>query len=581
MPFMKAFISKVLLELNGFNQEVIAKLLVRDQFILILLSLWGLIGTVLSSFSVAYIVDYATDSTLSGIICFFISFFVLTSLHVLLVTSSGMELSIKSQNRLNWRPSNFRPLSYFMVGVLFSQPIVLTYLSMTQQLESAVSIQHLNLQVDSIKKRYASYAELKKLQLLQLQTYRNIADMNGPDVTSMYVKKALLIDDGDASETLKELKESLITLGFDVSLISKVFETNLDIEIKNYYEKINPGDISIFVYRGPSKITSDHSLEMTQAKAGLFSHSVDADSLISIISNKKVLASYFLFSLSPDIEKIKENKSINWESHENTYVASLGNDVYGDLIKTFTKNLSNAVELNSVASSTASKLIASDSTLQLLQTTPAKLPVFLTWSKNLFFKDMNKLEMEALIPVKDSCRTYTIFEQNTFAKCLEAEEIIVKSELQFINDMQDKNIQSIEVVKAKKLKSPSIVMNYSGWVVKHFSLAIFYSLFAIVIVVGAFIIRDQYKTGSINRYEAKRVQLSRIYLHNEFKTYRNVLRKVIKRFVNNGEPFDEVSIQHPLYKPYSKDREQKADVDGDDLYKMLAEALKNNMRSTS
>jgi hypothetical protein len=579
---MQAFITRVVFELNGFNPFVVNRLGLKDQFTLISLSLWGLVGTVLSAYSVAYIVHYATDSITFSILSFLICFFVLISLHVLLVTSSSMELNIKPNKRSDWRPSKFRPLTYFMVGLLFSQPIVLTGLSVTDTLESNVSIQNLDTQIESVKNRYKAYSDLKNLKLIQLQTYRNIADQNAPNVTIKYFKKAILIDNaGDVSDSFKLLEDKLNSLGFKITTISNTFGADLDLKIRSYYDSINTGDISLLIYRGPSKITSDHSLELTQKKQGLFAHSVDVDSLISIISNKKPLASYFLFSLSPEGNNSENIESIDWENYENTHIASLSNDTDGELIRALEKKLEDPIELNGIFQSVEEELVQTKRADSKLSQTPnLKFPIFLSWSQGSFYKELNKSEMEGLLPSSDYCKTYSSLEQSSFSKCLEAEENIVNAEIRFINEMRGKNVQSIEVVKARKLKAPSIVMNYTGWVTKHLFLTFSLSLIAMFIVTGAYIIRDYSSIGAIVKYESKGVQMSRIGLHQQFRAYRTVIKRIRKRFSKEGEKFDNIELQHPLYRTHLKERKQKPDSSGDDLYKTLIEAIKIKKRSS-
>ncbi|MFQ6403232.1 MULTISPECIES: hypothetical protein [Bacteria] len=577
---MKAFISRVLFEFNGFNPEVIERLRGEDQFKLVALSIWALAGTLLCALSIGYIVSYAAVSVLSGVISFFIAFFVLVSLNVLLVTTSGMESNLKPLERKKWQPSKFRPLSYFMVGLLFSQPILLAWLSLTDQLESNVSIRHLDTQIESISNQYKNYSAQKNLRLIQLETYRNLADKNAPNVTAKYVKKAILIDDGDSKDTLEQLKNKLVGLGFDVTSLSKVYGVDLDAKIKSYYDNISAGDISLFVYRGPSKVTSDHSLELTPPNAGMFSHSVDTDSLISIVANKKPLASYFLFSLSASSDSAKISKTINWENQESSYVMSLSNDERGELVESFLKNLNESVELNNTFRTTASEFASDEENPRLYQSLQLQFPILLTWGQGQFYKEMSRVDMDGMLPAGDYCKTYSGFEQSTFAKCLEAEEGIVKSELQFIDEMLAKNVQSIEEVKTKKLQNPSILFNYTGWFVKHVFLAIILSLFVILFVGGPYIYRDYINTGVILRYELKSIQFSRVSLHKQFRIFRTVIRNIRNRFIKEGEPFDETAIQHPLYKSNVKERKKKPNSTGDDLYRSLREAIKNNKRSS-
>lgn len=577
---MRAFFYRWLFELSGFNPEVMRKLGTTDQFSLFTLSAWGLIGTFLSAFSVAYLVHYSTESILSSYISFVLCFFILVSLHVLLVTSSGMELQTKAINRPHWMPSRYRPFTYLVVSLLFSQSILLAFLSIAHQLETNVSIHNLDLQIESIKSRYSNYSSLKNLRLLQLETFRNIADKEAPDVTAKYVKKALLIDDGDASQNINDLKEKLASLGFDVTLIAKTYGANLDIKIKDYYEHINTGDISIIVYRGPSRVALDNSLELIQQSSSMLAHSVDVDSLISIIANKRVLASYFLFSLPPEISNSESTRQVKWESRDNTYIASLNDDLNGELITSLINILEGSDELNKAIYSSVSDFAADDKKYHFVQSSPFSLPVFMSWRSGLFYKEMNRSEMEGLIPPSDYCKAYSALEQSTFAKCLEAEEEIVNSELKFINEMREKNIQSIEAVKLRKLQNPSMVVNYTGWLSKHIFLSIVLTLVAIVIVAGPYVVRDFIAPHSIVKYESKSVQLSRVRLHQQFKEYRRVVTEIRQRYSKEGEQFDEVVIQHPLYKVHNKERQKKPNSGGDDLYQLLSDALRNNIRST-
>lgn len=573
---MKAFFEKVLLELNGLDPDITRRLGLKDQLSLASISLWGLTGTLLSAFSIAYIVEYVTDSTLLSTVVFLLCFFVLISIHVLLVTSSSIELNTKPSKRHQWIPTKFRPLSYFMVGLLFSQPIVLTTLSLTNNLESNVSIQSLYSQIEVIKSKYASYATLKKLKLMQIQSYRNIVDKDAPDVTIEYKKKAFLIDNDDASEIFNELKEALQAKGFKVTLIVKVFGEDLDLKLKGYYEGINPGDISLIVFRGPIRVSSDHSLEITKPNAGFLSHTVDVESLISIIANKKPLASYLLFSLPPNQVGTNEARDVHWSNHESTYIASRNNDAHAGLLKSLVDNLSNSDEMNETVQLTTQSIDAAES----VQTPSLRLPIFMSWEKGYFYKEFNSAQMENLLPTTDYCKTYAKYEQITFAECLLAEERMVKGELQFIEEMRTKNIQSVEKVIARKLKSPSVVMNYTGWVTNHGFFTFLLTFIAIVLVVGGYITRDLLAIGSIVRYETKSVQLSKICLHHEFRLFRIIIRKVRKKFSQQGEHFDNAHIQHPIYKPIIKERKKKSNSSPDDLYKTLKEAISNKQRNT-
>jgi hypothetical protein len=573
---MKAILEKVLFEVNGLDPEVTRRLGLKEQLSLASISLWGLAGTLLSAFSMAYIVEYVTDSTLLGTVGFVLCFFVLISLHVLLVTSSSIELNTKHSKRQQWIPTKFRPLSYFMVGLLFSQPIVLTTLSLTNSLESNVSIQSLHSQIEVIKSKYASFAALKNLKLMQIQSFRNVVDKDAPDVTIKYKKKAFLINNDDASEIFNDLEEALQAKGFQVTLISKTFGENLDLKFKEYYADINPGDISLIVFRGPSRVSPDHSLEITKPNAGFLSHAVDVDSLISIIANKKPLASYLLFSLLPNHVGARDTNGITWFNHENTYIASQMNDMQAALLKSFVNNLKNSDDMNEIVH------LATRSTdaAELNQTSRLKLPIFMSWEKGYFYKQMTSAQLEDLLPASDYCQTYSKYAQITFAECLAAEERMVIGELQFIEEMRAKNIESVDQVIARKLKSPSIVMSYTGWVRKHGFLTIFLTLISILFVAGGYITRDFLAINSIVKYETKSVQLSKICLHHEFKLFRTVIRKVRKNYSQEGEHLDNTEIQHPLYKPVIKVRKRKPNSSPDDLYKTLKEAISNKKRGS-
>lgn len=573
---MKAFFEKVLFELNGLDPEITRRLGLKDQLSLASISLWGLAGTLLSAFSMAYIVEFVTDSALLGTVGFILCFFVLISLHVLLVTSSSIELNTKPSKRQHWIPTKFRPLSYFMVGLLFSQPIVLTTLSLTNSLESKVSIQSLHSQMEVIKSKYASFAALKNLKLMQIQSFRNVVDKDAPDVTIKYKKKAFLINNADAPETFNDLEEALQAKGFEVTLISKIFGEDLDLKFKEYYADINPGDISLIVFRGFSRISPDHSLEITKPNAGFLSHAIDVDSLISIIANKKPLASYLLFSLLPNHIGASDAIGITWSNHENTYIASQKNDIQAALLKSFMNNLKNSDDMNEIVHLATRSIDAAE----LNQTSRLKLPIFMSWEKGYFYKEMTSAQLQNLLPASDYCQTYSKYSQITFAECLAAEERMVKGELQFIEEMRAKNIDSVDQVIARKLKSPSIVMSYTGWVRKHGFLTIFLTLISILFVAGGYITRDFLAIISIVKYETKSVQLSKICLHHEFKLFRTVIRKVRKKYSQEGEHLDNSEIQHPLYKPVIKERRKKPNSSPDDLYKTLKEAISNKKRSS-
>jgi hypothetical protein len=574
------FFDRLFGALCGFNSKSMRKLNFRDQLKIKFLSIWGLIGTLICAFSSAYLTFHATNVIWLAVLFFIFVAFLLIALQILLVTSSGMDLTIKPMDRKKWRPSIFRFITVLIIGIIFSQPVVFTTMALNNFLNSNASIQNLNVQEQAIINKYKNNIKENNLQITKVQTLRNLIDENAPNVIPRYVKKALIIDDGKTVGPINNTVNILKGLGFQTTHVSKVYGANLEFKIKDYFEHLDSGDISLVIYRGNAKVSLSQTLMLVNSDLKSTEDGVEVDNIITIIKNRKPLNSYFLFSI-PSIELNSISLDlIKWPKQGNAFSAFLINDNANEtLLDIFTSKLLTSKEMNTALANTiasAKENITDSQKLQYYQ--PTTLPFFLSWSEGLFYEKYDKESLKKILPKNESCNIYTEFDQKLVARCLTSEESISNSQIRFMNEMMITDVENIESLKKQKILKPSIIFNYFGAIWEHKFSTFIFTILAIFSISGGIIIRDFF-TSAIVSYESENNKLSRVTVHLAFKQYRQKLRDLRKAMMLEGEFFDNDTIQHPLYRIPIPKKITKNDIKNDEFYNLLSSQINSKYKS--
>ena len=261
-------------ELCGFKARELSSLPTATKYALERSNLLIIGSLLFCAYSVFYLLNLTTISVTTAISVTLFTIVILFCLQNLIVSASGMGCEkLYSGNDLAWQPAKIRVYIFFIIALIFSQPLLLSLYSQVYEKEINQSIEeqknlHQEFLENSLKAKEDNLnAQLSK----QHEILERLTGISSPDTivlppnqitttleTSTSHRKAILIGnqayptaplfnpDKDAQDMSNALKE----IGFNTVLINDGTKATMEMEIHKYIETILPGDISYFYYSG-------------------------------------------------------------------------------------------------------------------------------------------------------------------------------------------------------------------------------------------------------------------------------------------------------------------------------------------
>ena len=236
-----------------------------------------IVGSLLfCAYSAFYLLNLTTISVTTAISVTLFTIVILFCLQNLIVSASGMGCDKSySENSPVWQPAKIRIYIFFIIALIFSQPLLLSLYSQVYEEEINQSIEEQkNLRQEFLENSFKETEDNLTAQLnSQHEILERLTGISSPDTIvlppdqitinttqdlNISRRKALLIGnqayptaplvnpDKDAQDMSNTLKE----IGFNTVLITDGSKSTMEIEINKYIESIQPGDISYFYYSG-------------------------------------------------------------------------------------------------------------------------------------------------------------------------------------------------------------------------------------------------------------------------------------------------------------------------------------------
>jgi len=263
-------------ELCGFKARELSSLPTATKYALERSNLFIVGSFLFCAYSAFYLLNLTTISFKTAIVITLFTIVILFCLQNLIVSASGMGCDKSySENDPAWQPAKIRVYIFFIIALIFSQPLLLSLYSQVYEKEINQSIEEQrNLHQEFLEN---SFKEKEDEITAQLNSQHEIIDrLNGinssdtmvlppnpitinttQDIKNLH-RKALLIGNQaypnaplvnpvkDAQDMSNALKE----IGFNTVLVTDGSKSTMEIEINKYIESIQPGDISYFYYSG-------------------------------------------------------------------------------------------------------------------------------------------------------------------------------------------------------------------------------------------------------------------------------------------------------------------------------------------
>jgi hypothetical protein len=261
-------------ELCGFKARELSALPTAIKYALEIKNLLIVSSLLFCAYSVFYLFQLITVSITTAIIITLFTVVLLFCLQNLIISASGMgcEKDSPSNNAL-WRPASLRIYIFFVVALIFSQPLLLALYSQIYESEINQSIdEQKNLRQEFLQNSLKIKEDNLNAQLSrQHEILERLTGISLPNTivlppnqitttleTNTSHRKAILIGNQayptaalfNSDRDAKDMSKALTEIGFSTLLITDGTKATMETEIHKYIETIEPGDISYFYYSG-------------------------------------------------------------------------------------------------------------------------------------------------------------------------------------------------------------------------------------------------------------------------------------------------------------------------------------------
>ena len=259
--------------ISGFQPDTVKRLAPGAYRQLWLDSAWAVIGLLLCGVSAAYLFWFCTYSWLNSLTVGLLVVAILFALQGLVNSGTGLDYSKVAEKQKAWRPNPLYAGSFFLLTLIFSQPLLIYLHSEFDSGTIQVTINEgkaLRLELyknsrkveeDTLQSRLAALTEA-------LSQHDNVAPIAPPtqpveaDIAPATHpdgrRKALLIGNqsypsaplNNPRKDAHDLSAALKNIGFSVTEISDGTRKTMELAIDSYIKSLKPGDISVLYYSG-------------------------------------------------------------------------------------------------------------------------------------------------------------------------------------------------------------------------------------------------------------------------------------------------------------------------------------------
>ncbi len=261
-------------ELCGFKARELSALPKAIKYALERKNLLIVGALLFCAYSVFYLFQLTTVSITTAIIITLFTVVLLFCLQNLIISATGMGCEkAYSSNNATWRPATIRIYIFFIITLIFSQPLLLAIYSQIYKSEINQSIdEQKNLRQEFLQNSLKAKEDNLNAQLSKqhetLERLTGISSQNTivlpPDQntttleTNTSHRKAILIGNQayptarllNPNKDAQDMSKALTEIGFSTLLITDGTKATMEMEIYKYIETIQPGDISYFYYSG-------------------------------------------------------------------------------------------------------------------------------------------------------------------------------------------------------------------------------------------------------------------------------------------------------------------------------------------
>lgn len=335
--------ARIFCTIAGFQPDIVNKLPVAVVRRLGIDSAWALGGILACGVSTVYLFWFCTASWVVAIASGLIVVAILVALQGIVITGTGFDFSQTAEARHRWRPSKARAGLFILLGVIFSQPLLIHvyqkfYAPDIPRLINAGKVLKLELFKSSRKReeaallmQLAALSEASGRQAIRTDTSKvpgETSIASGVNFDSR--RKALLIGNQsyrsvpaleNATKDSVDMAKALRKIGFSVTQHADGTRKDMEIALDRYIRSIKPGDISLLYYSGHGfqhlgnnyLVGVDASLSDTKA--------VGVNNLIESISARQPLASVVVLDACRNFALGGAGGLATTEAGLNTYIA--------------------------------------------------------------------------------------------------------------------------------------------------------------------------------------------------------------------------------------------------------------------
>lgn len=535
--------------LSGFSVDTLRHLPKNATQKIELLSFWTFLGVFFSCLSVAYIIQISTKVWVLSMLSFFFIFFVLYLIQSLLLTTSFIEIETLPGNVYKWQPTKVRVIIFSFIGILFSQPVVFLYKSVFFNSTTNVSVEKLDNLKKNVVDRIGLYKADKELSILQRRNF--IALINGEQngaAVSNNAKKALIVFNEGSIATQNAFEKELQSIGFSVQNLKAVNSDNFNLSLTQYSRSIRPGDVSFIFFVGKYKEKQSKFFLLPSDSNTKIEDAVDLQAYVSQFNKSKPLASLFVFNLIDDDSSnffLAANKlKAPFDSIILVKHGSLKSKELDNFIKSVLEKLSGTETIKSsfwgFVRDHANKSI-NDPSLKLIDN--LQQTIYLNNSKKV--KVLSDQEILDMMPVKGYCSKFANAGKKYVIACLTSQIDVLQDGINYLDRVKNNELEKIEKLKEYKSKNPSMLVNFFQTIESNLFASFFYTLVAIFLISGGFLLRDLGK-DSIDVYERFNFKRNRINVLVEFRRFRINAKRMRLGFMGVYEKVSIADFPNPF-----------------------------------
>jgi Caspase domain/Domain of unknown function (DUF4407) len=324
-------------KLSGLSRPLLVAI-GRDADAINLISFIEIIGLLAGGFSAGYLIYFCTSS-----IYWALTFAILLTIFLICIqalTLSSLTMSLEQDiSKLNkMKPTVSRLIIFLVIGLVLSQPIVLSIFNHVYEEQfNKLILDNALLEKENVENKNLMREDELSIEIAKMQESLNQIKLNQPADSQQQIdnnfdlrRKALVIGNqlypsaplNNPVKDANDLRNKLNKMGFKVTLLLNASRKDMELGLKKYLDDLKPGDISLFFFsghgfqeKGNNYLIPVDFIDFTNSKA--FSLNVAIDTL----SSKSLLADVMIIDACRSFSTGVDGGLATTEAGLNTYIA--------------------------------------------------------------------------------------------------------------------------------------------------------------------------------------------------------------------------------------------------------------------